>query len=219
MKTTSAFILVLPVALQAQELAIQLHPTITVTGEAGSTYVIESKTSVEDDFWLTRGVVELTSPQAQWFDSVPTDAPRRIYRAVEVTKPEGVKPVENMVWIPAGRFTMGSPESERGRGGNEGPQTRVTLTQSFWMGKYEVTQRQYQELMGSNPSHFKGDLDRPVERVAWVDAEPYCQKLTEQERAAGHLPEGYVYRLPTEAEWEYACRAGTTTRFSFGDAM
>lgn len=223
-------------ALQAQDapsLAIGMHPAITVTGEAGSTYVIESKNGVEDDFWLTRGVVELTSTQAQWIDSVPADGPKRIYRAVKVTKPEGVQPVEGMVWIPAGRFTMGSPESERGRVADwEGPQTRVTLTQSFWMNKHEVTQGEYLALMGNNPSWFNGvrgemdygtDLNRPVETVSWNDAVAYCVALTEQERVRGrgglYLAEGWEYRLPTEAEWEYACRAGTTTRYSFGDAL
>ena len=141
---------------QAPELEIQLHPAITLTGEAGSTYVIESKTAVEDDFWVTRGVVELTSTQSQWFDSVPADGPRRIYRALKVTKPEGVQPIENMVWIPAGTFTMGSPDTERGRWDHEGPLTRVTLTQSFWMSKYEVTQREYLAMMGNNPSFFPG---------------------------------------------------------------
>jgi len=160
MKTTQVFLLLpllVSAAIQAQDeptLAIQLHP-ITVTGEVGSTYVIESKIDVEDDFWLARGVVALTSTQTQWFDPVPAEAPQRIYRAVKVTKPEGVQPVENMVWIPAGTFTMGSPDSERARRKSEGPQTQVTLTRSFWMGKYEVTQGQYLALMGENPSQFQ----------------------------------------------------------------
>ncbi|HOY58437.1 MAG TPA: formylglycine-generating enzyme family protein [Verrucomicrobiota bacterium] len=126
---------------------------------------------------------------------------------------------EGMVWIPLGTFTMGSPPSERYRYSDEGPQTVVTLTKGFWLGKYEVTQREYLAVMGTNPSHFTGDLDRPVETVTWHNATNYCGKLTEQERAAGRLPAGYEYRLPTEAQWEYACRAGTTTRYSFGDAL
>jgi formylglycine-generating enzyme required for sulfatase activity len=85
------------------------------------------------------------------------------------------------------------------------------------MGRYEVTQGEYQAVMGSNPSSVGGDTNRPVETVTWYDATNYCGKLTAAERAAGRLPAGYVYRLPTEAEWEYACRAGTTTRFSYGD--
>ena len=123
----------------------------------------------------------------------------------------------NLVWIPPGSFTMGSPPSEPGRDPNEGPQTVTTINRPFWLGKYEVTQSEYQSLMATNPSAFLGDLSRPVEQVSWLDAQNYAARLTEQERAAGRLPAGYVYRLPTEAEWEYAARAGTTTRFSFGD--
>ncbi len=176
---------------------------------------------MEGDFWLTRGWIELTTPTAIWMDPVPTDSPRKVYRAVKVTKPV-VQTVTNMVWFSPGRFVMGSPETERGREGWEGPQTRVALTKGFWMGKYEATVGEYLALMGSNecvdPAD-PGDLDMPVVCVSWDDAVAYCQKLTEQERTAGRLPSGYVYRLPTEAEWEYACRAGTTTRYSFGDAL
>ena len=139
---------------------------------------------------------------------------QRFYR-LSVTK----KPWEptGMVWIEPGTFTMGSPSSEPGRDSDEGPQTVVTLTQGFWLGRYEVTQREYQAVRGVNPSFSKGD-NLPVENVSWNDAVAYCQERTQQERAAGTLPEGWAYRLPTEAEWEYACRAGTTSRFSFGDS-
>jgi formylglycine-generating enzyme required for sulfatase activity len=85
------------------------------------------------------------------------------------------------------------------------------------MGKYEVTQGEYVAMMGSNPSSFTGNLNRPVEQVTWYEATNYCARLTAQERTTGRLPAGWVYRLPTEAEWEYAARAGTTTRFSYGD--
>ncbi len=124
---------------------------------------------------------------------------------------------ESMVWIPAGEFIMGSPTDEVGRDQDEGPQTQVTIAQGFWMGKCEVTQAEYQSVMGTNPSNFTGDPASPVEKVSWLEAMEYCTKLTQRERAGGRLPEGYAYRLPTEAEWEYACRAGTTTRFSYGD--
>ena len=114
-----------------------------------------------------------------------------------------------MASVCPGTFTMGSPANEPGRVNDEGPQTRVTLTRAFWLGQTEVTQAQWEALMGSNPSTFKG-ASRPVEQVSWNDAMAFCRKLTERERAAGRLPKGYAYTLPTEAQWEYACRAGTT---------
>ena len=112
------------------------------------------------------------------------------------------QPVVGMVAIPSGTFLMGSPTNEEFHTPAEGPQTRVTLSQGFWMSKYETTQEEYQAVMGKNPSKFMGDLTRPVEQVVWAEATNYCGKLTERERVAGRLPVGYVYRLPTEAEWE-----------------
>ena len=119
------------------------------------------------------------------------------------------------VWIEPGTFTMGSPESEEGREENEGPQHEVTISQGFYLAKYEVTQGQWEGVMGNNPSYHKGknfstDTNRPVEKVSWHDVQSLIHALNE---AAGDS----LYRLPSEAEWEYACRAGTTTRWSFGD--
>jgi hypothetical protein len=113
----------------------------------------------------------------------------------------------DMVSIPAGTFMMGSPETEKDRYDNEGPQHEVTISH-FYLAKYQVTQAQWQAVMGNNPSYFKGD-NRPVERVSWNDAVEFCKKLSKLT--------GQNYRLPTEAEWEYACRAGTTTCYCFGD--
>ena len=112
------------------------------------------------------------------------------------------------VEVKAGSFQMGSAS---GGDNNERPVRTVEITRDFWMGKFEVPQRQYQALMGSNPSRFKGD-DLPVESVSWNDAVRFCQELTNRERAAGRLPQGLVYRLPTEAEWEYAARGGHLAR-------
>jgi formylglycine-generating enzyme required for sulfatase activity len=104
---------------------------------------------------------------------------------------------------------MGSPLSEADRAGDEVQHT-VTLTQGFWVSDHEVKQGEYETVMGGNPSSFKGDLNRPVEQVSWNEAVLYCQKLTERERGAGLITARQAYRLPTEAEWEYAARAGTT---------
>ncbi|WP_445637142.1 Serine/threonine-protein kinase C [Nostoc sp. DSM 114161] len=114
-----------------------------------------------------------------------------------------------MVQIPGGTFTMGSPEGEAQRDSDESPQREVKVA-GFFMGKYEVTQEQYQAIMGTNPSNFKGEK-RPVEKVSWDDAVEFCQKLSQKT--------GRTYRLPSEAEWEYACRAGTTTPFYFGETI
>jgi formylglycine-generating enzyme required for sulfatase activity len=112
-----------------------------------------------------------------------------------------------MAYIRPGTFTMGNENGDS----NEKPLTRVTLTRAYWLGKTEVTQGQYEALMGNNPSNFKNaGRDAPVETVSWDEAMQFCRKLTERERQAGRLPEGYEYTLPTEAQWEYACRAGTT---------
>ena len=121
--------------------------------------------------------------------------------------------VPELVKVEAGSFMMGSPENEEGRRSYE-TQHRVTLTKDFWIGKYEVTQKQYKAIMGENPSYFwfhvRGDY--PVEEVSWDDAMEYCRKLTERERRAGRLQEGYEYSLPTEAQWEYAARGGNKSK-------
>lgn len=111
----------------------------------------------------------------------------------------------DLIWIAPGTFTMGSEKGSP----DELPVLRVTLSRGFWMGKTEVTQAQWQTVMGNNPAHFQG-ADRPVELVAWAEAMEYCRKLTGRERRAGRLPAGHEYTLPTEAQWEYVCRAGTT---------
>jgi formylglycine-generating enzyme required for sulfatase activity len=121
------------------------------------------------------------------------------------------KPVgpSGFVWIPPGTFTMGSPITEAERGGDE-VQHLVTLTRGFWLSDHEVTQGEFESVMGSNPSWHKGDSNRPVEKVTWESAILYCQKLTERDRAVGRITSQQSYRLPTEAEWEYAARAGST---------
>jgi len=113
-----------------------------------------------------------------------------------------------MVMVPGGWFLMGSPESEPGREEDEGPAFRVTV-RPFWLGKYEVTQAQWDAVMGSNPSRFRGE-EFPVENVSWNQCKYFVDKLNRLLGGAG-------LRLPSEAEWEYACRARSTTPFSTGE--
>jgi eukaryotic-like serine/threonine-protein kinase len=115
-----------------------------------------------------------------------------------------------MVLIPAGKFKMGSPASEKDRSDNE-TQHEVTLTKPFYMGKYEVTQEQWEAVMGNNPSSRNKGAKLPVTDVSWEDCQEFIKKLNAKTNGG--------YRLPTEAEWEYACRAGTSTAYSFGDSL
>ena len=135
-------------------------------------------------------------------------APALGQQSKEITNSIGMK----LVLIPAGTFTMGSPVGEVGRLSDE-MQHEVTLSKSYFLGVYEVTQDQYGKVMGNNPSLFKG-AKNPVENFSWDDAVSFCKKLSEmpEEKAAGR-----EYRLPTEAEWEYACRAGSSKAYSFGE--
>jgi len=125
-----------------------------------------------------------------------------------------------LIEIPAGKFTMGSPAGEKDRRADEEP-VAVTLTRPFMLGKTEVTQGQWKKVMGTEPWDGKQcvqtDKDCPATFVSFFDATEFCDALTDLERKAGKLSANEEYRLPTEAEWEYACRAGTTTAFSFGD--
>ena len=122
---------------------------------------------------------------------------------------DGYAPLSmDFVWIERGVFQMGSPESEEGRWSNEGPLHEVELSRGFWLGTYEVTQGEWESVMGSNPSRYTGDSRRPVERVSWYDVHEFIGRLND---AAGDS----LYRLPSEAEWEYACRAGTTTAYGY----
>lgn len=154
--------------------------------------------------------------------------------AIEAQEPKTITNSIGMklVLIPKGTFLMGSPPSEEGSGDDE-RQHEVTLTKDYYLGAFEVTQAQYKKVMGENPSHFQGDKvaerhpktgrvvkdvdssNHPVDEVSWQDAVAFCRKLSAlpEERRAGR-----VYRLPTEAQWEYACRAGSKTAYSFGES-
>lgn len=129
-----------------------------------------------------------------------------------------------LVLIPAGEFAMGSPDADKDAQDDEKPRHSVRITKPFYLGTTEVTQGQYQAVMGKNPSFFQGSDDLPVDRVSWNEAIAFCNKLSEREGLKPYYQAGNAsapgadgYRLPTEAEAEYASRAGTATRYSFGD--
>jgi formylglycine-generating enzyme required for sulfatase activity len=149
----------------------------------------------QDTFGLKKGFVTV------WHrNSNRIDAPSHFTNSI------GMK----FAWIPAGQFLMGSPNEEKGRDKSE-IQHKVTLTKGFYLGVHTVTQEQWQAVMANNPSQFKGQKNLPVERVSWNDCQEFIKKL----RAIDNKP----YRLPTEAEWEYACRARGTTPFYAGDSL
>jgi eukaryotic-like serine/threonine-protein kinase len=115
-----------------------------------------------------------------------------------------------MVKIPAGKFLMGSPATEKDRQNDESPQHQVSVSE-FYLGQTLVTQAQWLAIMGNNPAYAQGNDKLPVEKVSWLDAMNFCRKLSQKT--------GKTYRLPSEAEWEYACRAGSTTPFAFGETI
>jgi formylglycine-generating enzyme required for sulfatase activity len=218
-------------AQTAAGLDVQLYAGLTITGAVGTVYQMQYVTDLAQrnnaSAWRCLEFLQLLANPYLWADKSAPATGKRFYRAVVFSAPT------NMVFIPPGTFRMGSPTNEVDHFPWDVPQTEVTISQGFWMGKYEVTQGEYLAVIGSNPSFFNGvqqdwptpgtntdfgtNLNRPVEQVTWYDATNYCATLTQRERAAGRIATNSVYRLPTEAEWEYACRGWTSTRFSYGD--
>lgn len=210
-------------------LGIQTYAGLSITGAVRTVYSIEYLTDLgqtnNPSAWRCLEYLQLPASPYLWADKSAAATGTRYYRAVPMNAPT------NMVFIPPGTFRMGCSPNEFDSWWFEGPQTDVIISRGFWMGKYEVTQGEYLAVMGSNPSYFNGDrsgpnyydrdfgtnLSRPVETVCWFEATNYCAGLTERERAAGRIAANCAYRLPTAAEWEYACRGRTSTRFSYGD--
>jgi formylglycine-generating enzyme required for sulfatase activity len=194
-------------------LHIQVYAGLTITGAVGTVYSVDYVTDLTQSnnaaAWRCLEYLQLPASPYLWVDKSAPATRKRFYRAVVMEAPT------NMVFIAPGTFRMGSPT-------NEGPQTDVIITRGFWMGKYEVTQEEYLAVTGYNPSYFRppyytNETNLPVDTVGWFEATNYCAMLTQKERAAGRIATNSAYRLPTEAEWEYACRAWTSTRFFHGD--
>jgi formylglycine-generating enzyme required for sulfatase activity len=207
------------VAAQAQvSLGLQVfaaHSTLSLTGAVGTVYLVQYATNLSpSNQWTDRTLLLAQQGGSRWTDPAFPSPRQGFYRAVRVQLPADT----NLVFIPPGTFTMGSPANEALRSPDETQHT-VRISRGFWMEKYLVTQGDYLKVVGTNPSHFQGDLTLPVESVNWYQATNYCALRTQQERAAGLIPANCAYRLPTESEWEYACRAGTTTAFYLGSSL
>lgn len=204
-----------PPAIDPATLQIDTIPRLTIAGMQGTTNAVQWIDSLTPpgQWNLLTNVILGGSPAVILDTTAPTGA-RRFYRVVTTNgEPPGRPP--GFVWIPPGRFLMGSPHTEDGRQLNEG-QHPVVISRGFWIGRTETTVAQYGAVTKLNPGD-QVDPMLPVVKVTWRDATNYCDLLTKAEAKAGRLPAGFVYRLPTEAEWEYAARAGTDTAFSFGD--
>ena len=179
--------------LAGDKVALTLVPTAGSGYSTAPTVVVEAKAAEEKA--LAEAKAEVEAVKARMVSGGAFQAGEQLVLGLAVR------------WISAGRFTMGSPGSEEERSSCE-TQHEVVLSHGFFMAETECTQRQWEMVMGRNPSAFKGP-DRPVEQVSRNDAVEYCRKLTVKQRGEGILPEGWEWRLPTEAEWEYGARAGT----------
>ncbi len=190
--------------------------------EFGKHYQILTSTDIDSDVWGEFGDPIEGTGEVYTFHQNTEDPGNTFFQVIQTESDLEEITISDlemvMIPIPAGTFVMGSPDDEEGRFFSEEPQTTVTISRPFWMSKFEVTQGQYEELMGTNPSWFKNvGTKAPVEQVTWDDAVEFCQRLTKHERSTGNLSVDFKYQLPTEAQWEYACRAGMATRFSYGN--
>ena len=184
-------------------------------GMLGDEFQVQYKTNLAEPIWMPLGT--LMSTNGTEFSALDAGLASQSARYYRVQRSPRFQISDAMVYVPPGTFLMGTPASDPDRTPEELSQFSVTLTRGFWISQFEVTQSEYQNLTCTNPATFATNLDQPVANVSWSDAMNYCSGLTERERQSGRLPNNYAYRLPTEAEWEYAARAGTTNRFSFGD--
>ena len=183
----------------------------------------------DSDKWIT--VTGKETPEKATGEKADDSTQSKAVVESEEYKPEALKTVRSaanlkMIWVPAGSFEMGSQTSEKGRKSNREDLHPVSFSDGFYLGKYEVTQAEYEAVMSENeyglspnPSGFQDSGTHPVEKVSWEDTQIFFEILNASEKAIGALKVGWEYQLPTEAEWEYACRAGSKTRYSWGDEV
>ena len=197
----------------APVLGVQLSASVSITGTNAGLYAIQATTNLSNpNSWACVGLVSLPATNYFWTDTAKSAASgQRFYRMVQTST--------NLVYILPGTFTMGSPTNEALRNANTETQHLVTISHGFYLGKFLVTQGEYQAVTGNRPSFFTGNDSLPVDSVSWNQATNYCALRTAQEQAAGLIPASWAYRLPTESEWEYSCRAGTVTAFYLGSGL
>jgi formylglycine-generating enzyme required for sulfatase activity len=207
--------LTVPANSNCQALVPDFTQLFSVTDDCGSALVFDQVPAVGSSLGLGTYTVAITVEDVRGNQTTCTTS-LSIVRSALCPNPIG------FVQIQPGSFQMGSDAATGypyyGEYDQARPPHQVTLTYPFWIGATEVTQSEYMSVMGVNPSHFFG-LNRPVEQVSWDDARSYCAALSAQQASLGLLPSGYEYRLPTEAEWEYTCRAGTSTEFNVGPLL
>jgi sulfatase modifying factor 1 len=200
--------------LQGQRVSAEGFYQFFFEAEPGQTYPVQA--SFDTIHWtLLTNIVGGEGPV--WVEDQEAPNFQRRFYHIGVPPPQLPTPIADMVFISAGTFTMGSAPPEPGRELTEGPETAVTLSRDFWMGAHEVTMSEYASVTGTDLWPAWMDHRLPADSMSWVTAMNYCSMLTAQERLAGRLPSTFSYRLPTEAEWEYACRAGTKTPVAIGD--
>ncbi len=196
--------------------SVSMVPMLSIRKATGYKIDIQSTDNLEStNQWSTVTTVNVKTDPYVFVDTNTPNPSKRFYRAV-LSSESNPNP-SLLVEIPAGTFNMGSPSTEFGHESNESPLTTVVISQPFYMSKYEVTVSLYSQVALANPTAAQLTNQTPMVNVSWNEAMAFCGKYTEQEQLAGRLPTGYSYRLPTEAEWEYACRAGTNSAYCFGD--